>query len=277
MMGKSGRKAALYAALSAIVFVNLLPLIIVLSSSLRSPGNMTNPLRLFIEFTPQSYEIAFNRMNFTSALLNSALQTGISVVVVVVITSMLAYPLARIRSKLSSALYFFFLAGLIIPGQMAILPIVQTMKEWGITMGNYTPVFLFITCSIPFSSFLYTGFIRASVPYEIEEAAIIDGANLFARFWLIVFPLILPATVAVVITQGVWIWNDYFYNMIFVTDTSQYTLPLAMLGFTGDSTNPAQWNILFAACMLCAAPLVIVFLFLQRYFISGLAAGSVKG
>lgn len=271
------KKFIIHLVLIIIIAINILPLVIVLSSSLRSPSNMTDPLKLFIELSIESFQKAFDRMNFSTVVLNSILQTTISVTVVVLITSMLAYPLARIRTKVSTGLYFFFLAGLIIPGQMAILPIVQTMKEWGLAMNSTTPIFLFITCSIPFSSFLYTGFIRSSVPYEIEEAAIIDGAGLFARFWRIVFPLIIPATVAVIITQGVWIWNDYFYNMVFVTSTSQYTLPLAMLGFTGDSKNPAQWNILFAACMLCAAPLVIAFGFLQKYFISGLATGSVKG
>jgi len=276
-MTRERNKLGLHVGLIAITAVTLLPLIIVLSSSFRSPSNMTDPLRLFIEFTTESYGLAFSRMNYSTVIMNSLIQTGIAVSVVVVVTSMLAYPLARIRTKTSKGLYFFFLAGLIVPSQMAILPIVQTMKEWGVTMGHVTPVFMFITCSIPFSSFLYTGFIRSGVPYEIEEAAIIDGANLFARFWLIVFPMVKPATVAVVITQGVWIWNDYFYNMIFVSSMEQYTLPLAMLGFTGDSNNPAQWNILFAACILAAAPLVAVFMFLQKYFIAGIAAGSVKG
>src|SRR5690606_32166398 len=131
--------------------------------------------------------------------------TGISVIFVVLLAAMAAYPIARIRSHLSKFLYVFFLAGLVVPGQMVLIPIIQMIKGLGIPMTQYTPILMFITCSLPFSTFLYTGFIRSSVPEEVEEAAHIDGAGLFRRFWQIVFPLLIPVTVSVVITQGVWI------------------------------------------------------------------------
>ncbi|THF83246.1 carbohydrate ABC transporter permease [Cohnella fermenti] len=260
-----------------IAFVNLAPLLIVVSSSLRSPGNMTNPLDWFNEFSMTSFRSAFERMHFPTALLNSVILTGVSVVFVVLLAAMAAYPMARIRSKTSKFLYLFFLSGLVVPGQMVLIPIIQMIKDLGIPMNQYTPILMFITCSLPFSTFLYTGFIRSSVPEEMEEAAHLDGAGLFRRFWIIVFPLILPVTVSVVITQGVWIWNDYFFNMVFITKASESPIPVAMLGFLGDQQNPAQWNVLFAACILCVLPLLAAFLFLQKYFIGGLTVGSVKG
>jgi len=275
--GSLFKKLGTHVLLLALVFVNLVPLIIVLSSSLRSPKNMTNPLNWFNEFTLESFISAYTRMNFPVALWNSVVLTVISVIFVVLFAAMAAYPIARIRSKTSKFLYIFFLAGLVVPGQMVLIPIIQMIKGLGIPLGQYTPILMFITCSLPFSTFLYTGFIRSGVPEEIEEAAYIDGAGIFVRFWKMVFPLLLPVTVSVVITQGVWIWNDYFFNMVFITKSIDAPLPVAMLGFLGDQQNPAQWNVLFAACILCAMPLLLMFLALQKYFVGGLTMGSVKG
>ena len=263
--------------ITILMFINLLPLLIALSSSLRTPDNMTNPLNLFSQFSLESYKIAFERMHFLQALMNSVLLTGVSVIVVVIFTSMAAYPVARMNTRLSKFLYIFFLAGLVVPSQMVIIPIVKTFNALSIPSGQLTSIIMFITCSIPFSSFLYSGFIKSSVPIEIEESALLDGAGLFRRFWQIVFPLLIPVTVSVVITQGVWIWNDYFFNMIFINKADLTPLPLAMLGFMGDQTNPTAWNVLFAACFLCALPLLVIFAFLQKFFIKGLAVGSVKG
>jgi len=271
------RKLGTHLLLLILVFINLVPLIIVLSSSLRSPRNMTNPLNWFNEFTFDSFISAYTRMHFPIALWNSMVLTSVSVVFVVLLAAMAAYPMARIRSRTSKFLYIFFLAGLVVPGQMVLIPIIQMIKGLGIPLGQYTPILMFITCSLPFSTFLYTGFVRSSVPEEIEEAAYIDGAGLMKRFWKIVFPLLLPVTVSVIITQGVWIWNDYFFNMVFITKTLDAPLPVAMLGFLGDQQNPAQWNVLFAACILCALPLLLMFFALQKYFVGGLTMGSVKG
>lgn len=276
-MKSPAARTLVHIGISAILLLNLLPLIIALSSSFRTIKNMTNPLQLFSEFSLESYRAAFTKMHFLQALTNSLVLTVTSVIVVVVIASMAAYPIARLNNRLSKFLYLFFLSGLVVPSQMVIIPIVQTIQGLHIPSSQYTPILMFITCSIPFSSFLYSGFIKSSVPIEVEESALIDGAGLLRRFWQIVFPLLLPVTVSVVITQGVWIWNDYFFNMIFISKAAHSPLPLAMLGFMGDQTNPTAWNVLFAACFLCALPLLVIFAFLQKYFIGGLTVGSVKG
>jgi raffinose/stachyose/melibiose transport system permease protein len=271
------RRSLRHIGIIAVLIINLLPLIIALSSSFRSVKNMTNPLNLFTEFTFESYQIAFTKMHFPTALLNSVILTFTSVFVVIILTAMAAYPIARIDNKLSKFLYIFFLSGLVVPSQMVIIPIVQTMQSLNIPSGQFSPIIMFITCSIPFSSFLFAGFIKSSIPIEVEESALIDGAGLLRRFWQIVFPLLIPVTVAVMITQGVWIWNDYFFPMIFISKVADTPIPLAMLGFMGDQTNPTAWNVLFAACFLAALPLLSIFAFLQKFFIGGLTVGSVKG
>jgi len=266
----------LYIVIIAFCIIVIAPLVIVFSSSLRDPSNQQSPLMLFIQFSGASYARAFTQMNFPLELLNSLMTTGLAVVVIVLIATMAAWPIGRIKTKTARFFYYFFISGLIIPSQMVIVPIAQTFNRLNIPNTRFTPVIMFITCSLPFSVFLFSGFVKG-VPTEIEESAYIDGASLWKRFSTILLPLLKPATVSVVITQGMWIWNDYFYPMVFIAKQAQYSLPVGMLQFLGDKENPAQWNVLFAACVLCALPLVVIFLVLQKQFINGIAAGAVKG
>ena len=270
------RTLLLYILIVAFCVIVIAPLVIVFSSSLRHVANQSSPLLLFREFTAESYITAFKNMNFPMAFLNSLVTTAGSVLVVVIIATMAAYPIGRIKTKFARFLYVFFISGLVIPSQMVIVPIAQTFSRLGIPNNRFTPMLMFITCSLPFSVFLFTGFMKG-IPVEIEEAAYIDGASMFKRYSIIVFPLLKPAIISTVITQGLWIWNDYFYPMVFITKKAQYSLPVAMLQFLGDKENPAQWNVLFAACVLCALPLIIIFLLLQKQFVNGIAAGAVKG
>ncbi|RVT60868.1 carbohydrate ABC transporter permease (plasmid) [Niallia taxi] len=275
MKGKY-EKVAIHSGIIVFLLVTLAPLAIALSTSFKPPGDTSSPLKMFTEFSFESYKTAFFTMNFGTSFLNSLITTFGSVFIIVLLASMAAYPLARMRGTLSKFLYILFIAGLVIPGQMVVIPIAQVFDILNIPSNRFTPMIMFITCSIPFSVFLYTGFMK-TVPVEIEESAYLDGANLFTRFFKIVFPLLSPATVSVVITQGIWIWNDYFYPLIFVSKQAEMSLPVTMLNFLGDKENPAQWSVLFAACILCAIPLIIAFALLQKHFVSGISSGAVKG
>lgn len=278
-MGNGRKKISrtiIYIFLTLFSIIMISPLIIVLSSSFRNPGNMTSPLKLFSEFSLESYVTAIVKMDYLNGFLNSFLTTAGSVCVIVFLASMAAYPIARIKKKSSRTLYYFFIAGMVIPAQMIIVPIAQVFGRLNIPNTRFTPMIMFVTCSLPFSIFLYTGFMK-SVPVELEEAAFLEGAGLWKRFFTIVFPMLKPATISVIITQGMWIWNDYFFPMVFTTKRVQYSLPVSMIQFLGDRENPAQWNVLFAACILCAIPLIILFLSMQKHFVNGIAAGAVKG
>jgi len=266
----------LYIFLILFCILIISPLVIVISSSFREPGNMKSPLILFDQFSLESYITAFKKMKYPMQFLNSLMTTGGSVIIVVLLSTMASYPITRIKTPLSKGLYYFFIAGLVIPAQMVIVPIAQMFGRLNIPNTRFTPMIMFITCSLPFSTFLYAGFMKG-VPVEIEESVYLDGAGLWTRFSKIVFPLLKPATVSTIITQGLWIWNDYFFPMVFISKSSQYSLPVGMIQFLGDRENPAQWNVLFAACVLCALPLIIIFALLQKQFINGIAAGAVKG
>lgn len=266
----------LYLVIILFCVIVISPLVIVFSSSLRDPSNQASPLILFQQFTLSSYKQAFENMNYPMELMNSFMTTAGSVLLIIIFSTMAAYPIGRIKTKTARFLYFFFIAGLIVPSQMVIVPVAQMISRLGIPNTRFTPMLMFITCSLPFSVFLFTGFMK-SVPVEIEESAYLDGANLWTRYTSVVFPLLKPAVVSTVITQGLWIWNDYFYPMVFISRQNQYSLPVGMIQFLGDKENPAQWNVLFAACVLCALPLILIFTLLQKQFINGIAAGAVKG
>ena len=171
------RTVLLYVVIILFCIIVISPLVIVFSSSLSTPENQTSPLALFIEFSGASYTRAFSNMNYPMELLNSIMTTGGSVLLIVVFATMAAYPIGRIKTKLARFLYFFFISGLIIPSQMVIVPIAQTLNRLGVPNTRFTPMIMFITCSLPFSVFLFSGFMKG-VPVEIEESAFIDGATL---------------------------------------------------------------------------------------------------
>jgi len=285
--GKSQRPTAIRRSqrkeiiISAVIFIFfalwLSPLLIALSGSFRDPGNSDPYIKLFTQFSLESYKIAFKKMGYFRALLNSIIITGCSVFIIVNIVTLAGYAIARLKNKAGSFLQIFFLSGMIVSAQMSIIPMFKIVNTLGLSNTKLAPIALYTACSISFSVFISTNFVKSSVPYALEESATIDGAGTLRAFFTIVVPLIKPAIIAIVITQGVPIWNDFFFSMLFLSTANQKTLPLVMLNFIGDIENATLWNQLFAACYLSALPILLAYAFLQRYFIGGLTTGAVKG
>lgn len=278
--GKTRRvwKEILITLLVLIFFVVFLsPILIALSGSFRRTDDTSSYLNLFRYFTLDSYRAAWAKMNYFRSLRNSAFITFLSVAILLLVGSLAGYAIARLRGKLGNFFQVFFLAGMIVSAQMSIIPMYRIVNRLHMSNTFSAPIAMYVTASIPFSVFLYTNFIKSSVPYALEEAAHIDGAGMGRIFFQIVLPLTKPALISIVITQGVPIWNDFFFSMLFLSSPEQKTLPLTMLNFIGDMENATQWNILFAACFLSAVPIILVYSFLQKYFVSGLVTGAVKG
>ncbi len=277
-MKKSNKNEVIITVALAVFFLIFLsPIIIALSGSFRPLEDTSNYLRLFTTFTLESYRKAFEKMNYFRSLKNSLIITVTSVVLLLTFCSMAGYAIARLKGKLGDFFQIFFLAGMIVSAQMSIIPMYKIVKQLGIGNTVAAPIALYVTSALPFSIFLYTNFIKSGVPYSLEEAARIDGASIPFTFVRIVIPLTKPALSSLVITQGVPIWNDFFFGMLFLSSPTQKTLPLMMLNFIGDMENATQWNMLFAACFLSALPILIIYSFLQRYFVGGLTVGAVKG
>lgn len=277
-MRKCVKKEIVITVAIAIFFlVFLSPIVIALSGSFRELKDTSSYLNIFQSFSLESYRTAFEKMNYFRSLKNSVLITAISVTILLLVGSMAGYAIARLKGKMGPFFQIFFLAGMIVSAQMSIIPMYRIVNGIGIGNTIAAPICLYVTSALPFSIFLYTNFIKSGVPYALEESACIDGASVPYTFFRIVIPLTKPALVSIVITQGVPIWNDFFFGMLFLSSPEKKTLPLTMLNFIGDMENATQWNMLFAACFLSAIPILIIYVFLQRYFVSGLTVGAVKG
>jgi raffinose/stachyose/melibiose transport system permease protein len=229
--------------------------------------------------SPLSFPKAVHLANFSTAwhdaslgraLLNSLLITGGSVIALIAIGSICAYAIARRPGRIGTALYILFVLGIILPFQLGLVPAYVVMRHVHL-VGSYLGIILLYTgIWMPFSVFLYTGFVRA-LPKEYEEASRVDGASMLRTFRRVVFPLLRPVTGTVAIFTGLIIWNDFFLSLIFLNGTKKTPLPVAVYSFVGAFAS--RWNLIFAAVIVSLAPIMIFFLFAQRQLIRGFTGG----
>ena len=207
------------------------------------------------------------------AVQSSLIITVSSVAGLIVLGSLCAYTIARRRSHLSNVVYILFVLAIILPFQLAIIPLFVGMRHLGL-VGNYLGIIVLnIGLLMPLTVFLYTGFIRA-LPRDYEEAARVDGARLLRSYARIVFPLLRPITGTVAVLLAVIVWNEFFVALVFLAGSNYKTLPVALYLFAGE--NVARWNLVFAGVAIAIAPLIGFFVFAQRELIRGFTTG-VKG
>ena len=220
-----------------------------------------------------NYSGAWNGAHLGAAMLNSTIITVISLIALVMVGSTAAYYLARTHTRLAYGLYLLFLLGIVLPFQLALVPLYKFMKDTGL-LGSYASMILFYTgLQVPFTIFLYTGFLRA-LPREYGEAALVDGANHWQSFTRVTFPLLRPITGTVVILNAVFVWNDFVTPLVYLGGTPNETLPVVVYQFVGQYVS--NWGYIFAAVVVASLPILVVFLLLQRYVIKGFASG-LKG
>lgn len=207
------------------------------------------------------------------ALVNSAIISAGSVICLIAIGSVAAYVIARRRGRVSAAIYTLFVLGIILPYQLGVVPLYAAFRNVGL-VGNHAGLILLYTgILMPFSVFLYTGFIRALSP-DYEEAASVDGAGRARIFLRVVFPLLRPISATVAILTGLIVWNDFFTQLVFVGGSTKETLPVAVYSTVG--AYATQWSVVFAAVVIAVIPVLLVFFFTQRHLIRGFT-GGVKG
>lgn len=253
----------------------LVPLYFAVAIALKSPEQLAqgtgfewpNPVHW------SNFAEAWERTNFPSALLNTALITVCSVVLTLLTSSVLAYALARnMHRPFFKIVYYYFLAAMFIPFPIVMLPVV---KETGLLgLDNQAGLIVLYTLyGFSMNIFLYTTYLH-SIPMELEEAARVDGASTWRVFRQIIFPLLMPMNATVGILTCVWAWNDFIMPLVVLTDPSARTLPLAQYVFQGHyNTN---YTVAFASYLMAMAPLLLVYIFSQRWVISGVVRGSVK-
>ena len=253
----------------------MIPLAILVTVTVKSPQDLlVTTLALPKVFMWSNFSDAWKAANLGLAFGNSLLITGLSIAGVVFVSSLAAYPLSRVKSRLTNSFYMYFIAGIMIPFQLSMIPLYKLLKFLHLINTHQGVIMIFIAMTIPLSIFLYTGFLKG-VPRELEDAALIDGCGPFGTFFKIIFPLMKPVTSSVIITNSLSIWNDFLVPLLFLQERTSRTIPMAIFTFTGQYNN--NWSMIFSAILLGTLPLIITFLILQKHFIKGIVGGAVKG
>lgn len=239
-----------------------------------SSVNFSKELVLIPELYGKNLTSAWKTAKMGRSILNSLIITLGAVTILVIFASMAGYAVSRIQNKFNKFIFYLMLGCMMIPGIINTVPLYTLMIKIGGINTYWAMILICATNALPFSVFLYTGFI-SSLPINIEEAAIIDGCTKFGSFWRIVFPILKPVTSAVIIINGLNIWNNYAQAIFFLQKQSMRTIPLAISMFY--QQYGAKWHLMAAAAMIGLTPAVIIFIIFQKYFIKGITAGSLKG
>jgi raffinose/stachyose/melibiose transport system permease protein len=263
----------------------LFPFFIVLISSAKDPFEITqHPLALPADWSNLWKNVASiwtdENIRYQSSFLASVLVTVGSLGLLVLLSSQAAWVLVRDKSRLSGAIFTLFIAAMVVPFQIVMLPLVSWFRTIHEVTGikllrEYSGIFLaYIGFGSSLSIFMYHGFIKG-IPAELEEAARIDGYNNFQVFYKIIFPILTPIHVTVMILNGIWIWNDYLLPLLVLGKGSALmTVPLAVSTFAGAYVK--QWNLIMTAILMAMIPVVVAFIFAQKYIVKGMVAGSIK-
>lgn len=253
--------------------VILYPLLMVVMTSFKPLGEASQlSIRLPTEWHFENYAEVWRTGKIGTSFINSTMITVCSVVIVIFMSSMLSYIVVRRKNKFTTFVSRFLTMGIIAP--FAALPTIQLLKMIGLYGTRGSLILVYGAIYLPFSTMLYSSFIHG-LPKEMDEAAVMDGCRGFSLYRLIIFPLLKPITATVAILNFMWVWNDFQYPLYLLNSSSKWTLPISVYSFFG--TFERSWNLVCADMILVSAPVVIIYLFMQRFIIEGMTAGAVKG
>jgi raffinose/stachyose/melibiose transport system permease protein len=216
--------------------------------------------------------LTFGNGRMFLAFWNSTILTVFSVVLIVILSALTAYVMQRRQDRVASIASTVMLAGLIIPP--AVVPTIFVLQWLGIYKTIFSLVMVEVALQIPFALLVFRAFI-ASIPREIDEAAIIDGASPLQIFFSIILPLLWPAVITVIVITAVTIYNDFTLPLYFLPGAKNVTVQLTLFSFRSQFAQ--QWNLLFADVAVITIPPLIMFMFFQRQIVSGMTAGAIKG
>lgn len=273
--GTSSR-AARYILLVGGAVVMMTPFLYMLSTSFKDQAFVLTLPPQFIPdpATTRNYEYAWSSQSFDRYFLNSLLVAGISTALSLLLSSMMAFGLARFRFSGRELIFKVMLVGLMVPAMMLIVPQFILARHLGLLDSLTGLVVFYVAGSLPLNVFLLRGFFEA-VPMELEEAMQVDGAGAWTRYTRLALPLSRPALATAGIFTFLASWDEFAWALTIINDPDKRTLPIAIQLFQGQ--NATQWGIVFAAATISVIPVLVVFVVLQRHFVQGLTTGAVKG
>jgi raffinose/stachyose/melibiose transport system permease protein len=270
-------------AISLIVLIVLFicfvfPFILVIINVFKTKADITSdPLALIGAhgFTLANFPEAMKKMNFWNSFMNSAIVTICSTILTILISSMTAYVIVRNKWKACNLLFMLMIASMVIPFQVLMIPLVSLYGGiLGILNHRATLIFMHVGFSLSMATFMFHGAIHTNVPIALEEAATIDGCTKWQTYWSIVFPLLKPTIATVAIIDAMAFWNDYLLPSLVLAKKELYTIPIATQVFYG--TYSTDIGLVMAALLLAMLPILILYVFLQRYIVEGVTSGAVK-
>ena len=278
-----GRRIALEIVTLILFILFMMPFIIVVFNSMRTNADIINqPVGVPTDLAQLGRNIGeiWNNpnFNFLSALRDSLIITVCSLAVISIFSAMAAWVLVRNKTRWSTFLFMAYVAAMVIPFQVVMFPLLTWFRTVGDFLGipmlrsYHGMVFAYLGFGEAMSIFIFHGFIKG-VPLELEEAADIDGCSRAGTFFRIVLPLLQPVFVTVLVLNGLWIWNDYLLPLLGASGNIR-TIPLAVQGFNGAYVK--QWHLIMTSTLLAMLPIVILYLFAQKYIVQGMVDGSIK-
>lgn len=274
---KAGLAIKIIVLICALV-VYMFPFVMVIINSFKTKRDIIKePMALIGSHgaSLDNYVEAFHKMNFIRAFLNSLCITGVSVVLIIITSAMCAYLFVRMDYKINKIFFGLMIASMVIPFQVIMIPLVSIYGgNLHILNHRLTLILMHVVFSTAQSVFMYHGFIKSNIPMSLEEAAKLDGCTKYQTFFRIVFPLLKPTTATLVILYAMGIWNDFLLPSLVLTQKELYTLPIATQMFYG--TYSSDLGLIMASLLMVAAPVIVLYLFLQKYIIAGVVAGAVK-
>ncbi len=267
------KRGLLYLLALVLLLFTGYPFVYMISTALKSqPEFYEAPFALFSSVNFENISAIFE-MGLTKYFTNSVFITVISVFAVILFAAMASYPLSRMSFKLNRFIYTLFIAGMMLPIHATLIPIFKLTQTLGLYDNLWALLGPYIAFSLPISIFILTQFMR-DIPVSLEEAAELDGASHFDKFWKVILPMVTPALMTVLIYNFIHLWNEFVFALVLISTPEKMTLPLGLQNFKGEfSVNIPG---LMMALTLASIPVLLIYLFSQEKVTTGLAGGAVK-
>lgn len=275
-MSRKIGKIIIYAVLVVGALVTLFPIWFLLINSMKSQTDIVkSPLSLPNGLDFSYIANAVEQIDLVPSFLVTLLITVVGVALIIVISSAVAWMMVRYKGKAATVLLLCFTASMLIPFQALMYPLITEFDKMGL---KNVPglIIMYAGFGLSMSVFLYHGFIK-SIPKSLEEAAIVDGANVFQVYFNVIMPLMKPTTATVAILNGMWLWNDFMLPFLVIGNKPLKTLTLSVYFAKAENGQYGNaWDLVFPAVLVSIVPIVIIFLFLQKQIMKGVTAGAVK-
>lgn len=273
--------AFLYVLMAIVCFATVFPFLWMVSSSFKTNSEIFSypPSLIPRVSTARGYLDLFNtpmfgETKFLDFARNSLFVSLLTAIITVVMAALGAYGMSRFRFKGAKALKYLILLSQMLPGALLLIPLYMIMVKLKLINTHWSLIIAYISFTLPYCTYLLKSYVDA-IPPSIDEAALVDGCNRVTALFHVVFPIAAPGIVVTFVQAFIMGWNEYMFAMAFLNQNSQWTIPVALGSFRGQYI--VDWGYLFAGSVLLTLPVLALFLFFQKWLITGLSAGSVKG